>query len=165
MESPKIKILLEKYWAGNSTIEEEVQLKQLYKAGIPKAHKKYDVLFNYAEHVAKNQQNFDLSFLDNEIESAKKPIGLNKRKWFWPVSIAASILIMILSVSYQWDDIQTVTAQTEVTTPKTENVNSAYQETIAALAYLSEKLNKGNASIFELSAFDQTQKQVIHENK
>lgn len=164
MESPKIKILLEKYWAGNSTIAEEAQLKELFKTGIPKDFQKYTIVSQYAEVAKETEQTFDLSFLDEAIENeTQKAKNINRRKWFWPTSIAASILIMILSVSYQWDDLQSVTAVND-TVEQTDTLNSAYEETIMALAYLSEKLNKGSASIYQLSAFDQTKKQVIYEN-
>lgn len=159
MESPKTKILLEKYWAGNSSVEEEAELKRLFKNGIPQEDKKYEVLFSYSETISQQENKFDLDFLDEVIKKKKSsPTVFRLKKWnMWATSVAASILIVVLSVSYQWKDLTPVTAENNQT-------NTAYEQTLYALTYLSEKLNKGNASIYELSSFDKAKKQVINEN-
>lgn len=161
MESPKIKILLEKYWEGNSTVQEEAQLKSLFKNGIPKDEKKYKLIFDYQSTLSANESNFDLGLLNeaikkNEIENSFRSHTINWRKW--SIGTAAAILIAIGSVYYQWDSIEGP--------PLAENdkVENAYEETVAALAFLAEALNKGNSSIYELSTFDKSKKQIINED-
>ncbi len=161
MESPKIKILLQKYWEGNSNKTEEAELKRLYKNGIPKEDKKYKLVFDYQEMMSQNQDEFSLDFLDQEstISSSntrrKEYLSNNWKQLI--LKVAAVIAIIFGSIFYQWDGLETPQmAQENV-------MDSAYEETVAALAFLSEKLNKGNSSIYELGAFDKSTKQVINE--
>jgi hypothetical protein len=163
MESPKIKILLEKYWSGNSNLEEEAELKRFYQNGIPESEKQYKIWFNYTETLQANTTDFDLSFLDEAIENKPtKSNQNNKKSWWIPASVAASLVVMMMSVSYQWKDIPVVTVEKN-TNIANDSVATAYEETVMALAFLAEKLNQGNASIYQLSSFDKATKKVIHE--
>jgi len=163
MESPKIKIILEKYWNGNSNLEEEAELKRYFLNGIPESEKQYKIWFSYTENLQAKTTDFDLSFLDEAIQNqTSKSYFNNKKSWWIPMSVAASIVVMIMSVSYQWKDISVLTAEQE-TTIDNDSIASAYEETVMALAFLSEKLNQGNASIFKLSSFDKATKKAIYE--
>jgi hypothetical protein len=165
MESPKIKILLEKYWSGNSNLDEEAELKRWYQNGIPESDKQYQLLFNYAETLQANKTEFDLDFLDETLlNQPKKLARYNKKSWVVSASIAASILVMVLSVSYQWRDIPMMTAVEEKTVTD-DSIATAYEETLMALAFLSEKLNQGNASIYQLSSFDKATKKASDEHQ
>ncbi len=165
MESPKIKILLEKYWSGNSNLEEESELKRFFQNGIPESDKQYKILFSYAESLKANTTDFDLNFLDEVIQkNSKKSVGNAKKSWWIPMSVADSIVVMMMSVSYQWKDIPVRTAVEEKIIID-DSIATAYEETVTALAFLAEKLNQGNASIYQLSSFDKATKKIINEHQ
>ncbi len=160
MGSQKSKILLDKYWEGNSTVQEEVLLKKEFEEILPKDQAKYKPLFDYQEGLVSKEQGFDLSFLEEKQQSGfsnfRQRFALPK-KWRLPSSIAAALIVAFLSVNYQWKEDARIAAQEM-------EVQKAYTETLAALQFISEKLNKGNQSIYELSNFDKTKKQLINEN-
>ena len=164
MESQKIKILLEQYWAEKTTVKEEKQLLAWFNGEVPSSKQQYDKLFQYKTIVQNTKEDFNLAFLDEPIHQASKKGIIQFKGWrIWTATAAAVVLIMVLSITYQWNNLRPLTASTESEIQE-EKLNTAYEETLMALAYLSEKLNKGNNSIYQLSAFDQTKKQAIHEN-
>ena len=105
MESQKIKILLTKYWEGTSTLEEEAQLRKLFSGDVPVDEKQYAVLFDYKKAAAvEPDEDFNLDFLDGQLAGGKQSevksiSGLVK----WSMSIAATVLIVVMSVMYQWN--------------------------------------------------------------
>lgn len=157
MESQKIKILLERYWAGEANLAEEQTLKAYFKGEVPKELAGFQPLFDYAAAVEATEQPFDLNFLEEHARKESYHLP-SWNKWWQPaIGVAAAVLIIFGSVFSQWDAIEN-----PVVAEKKE-VKSAYEETLAALAFLSDKLNEGNASIYELGAFDAATKQIINE--
>lgn len=161
MESPKIKILLEKYWEGNTNTTEEAQLRVLFENDIPKDTRKYKPLFDYQAAIKADEVEFDLGFLNEEVQKKDGhnvflSFSINWRNW--SLGAAAAILVLLGSVYYQWNSIETPQMADE------DKVENAYEETVAALAFLSDALNKGNSSIYELGTFDKSKKQIINEN-
>ena len=164
MGSQKNKILLEKYWEGLTNVEEEALLNQQFadKQEVGEAEGKYSVIFEYKKALQDEAgEDFDLSFMDDEVGVLPTPVRLlslpgKKAIRRWTVGLAASALIAFFSLSYQWPRTQTLEA-------KSQEMERAYTETLAALQMVADKLNQGNASIHEISVFDKTTKQIIHE--
>jgi len=73
MESQRIKILLDRYWEGISSVEEEAQLRAVFGTEVPKDEAQYSVLFSYRELAgSQKEEDFDLSFLPKEEVVAEK---------------------------------------------------------------------------------------------
>ena len=159
MGSQKIKILLDKYWNGKSSIKEEAQLQKLFDKDVPLDEKKYDVLFQYKKLQDLDiEGDFSLDFLPEEIISEKETKVVKMPAFVkWSIGVAATVLIAIMSITYQWSDTNKVNAQND-------ELDRAYTETLAALQLVSEKLNKGNASIMEIGVFDRTKNYILDEN-
>ena len=160
MESQKNKILFDKYWEGETTVSEEILLKKQLEESVSADEDKFKVLFDYKEGLIAKENEFDLSFLDEETDTPFQTI-IDKfkipKKWRMVASIASALLISYFSVSYQWNEDTRLAAQ-EI------EMQHAYTETLAALQLISNKIKKGNQSIYELGNFDKTKKQLINEN-
>ena len=160
MESQKTKILLQKYWEGQTTVEEESALSEQFGGEVPEDEQKYSVIFDYKDHLQNEaHEDFDLSFLVKEGHTKRRSFqGTDSGNWKkWSMGIAASIVMAVCSVTYQWPQTQTLQA-------KSIEMERAYTETLATLQLVANKLNKGTASIQEISVFDKTTKHIIHEN-
>jgi len=159
MESQKIKILLDKYWDGTSTLEEEASLRETFSHEIPSDEKQYALLFEYRSITGSdNGEDFNLDFLSTDEVNAGRSVKVEMPSFVkWSMGIAASLLIAVMSVTYQWPQTQTLQAQGQ-------EMEQAYKETLAALQIVSEKLNKGNASIMEIGVFDRTKNHILDEN-
>ncbi|MCP4121624.1 MAG: hypothetical protein GY751_07705 [Bacteroidetes bacterium] len=160
MESQKIKILLDKYWDGTSTLEEEASLRETFSHEIPSDEKQYALLFEYRSITGSDSgEDFNLDFLPTDELNAENPLKKAEMPSFvkWSMGIAATLLIAIMSVTYQWPQTQTLQAQGQ-------EMEQAYKETLAALQIVSDKLNKGNASIMEIGVFDRTKNHILDEN-
>lgn len=158
MGSPAINDLLGKYWAGTSTPEEEAVLRRAFEGNPPENAARYAPLFSYLNEAENaGSEDFDLGFLPGE-QAVGKPEVRRIPAWRrWGVGIAATALLALLSVMYQWPKTESVAHK--------PGVDEAYAQTMAALMLVSEKLNTGQASIMELSAFDKAKNQIIsHEN-
>lgn len=161
MESQNTKALLQKYWNGLSTLEEERLLTAHFEGDIPADVKAYEAIFAYRNHIQSLEADeFDLSFLGeapvHTIRSKPAQRRINTLMVMGRVA-AVAMFIAICSVGYQWPKTQSLQQQSEA-------MEVAYEETLMALAMISEKLNRGHESIGELKVFDQTVNHIIHEN-
>jgi hypothetical protein len=164
MASQKNKILLEKYWEATTTSEEEAALQEQFRRQreVGREEEKYGVLFEYRQALEQqDSESFDLSFLDkaaDEVPAQWPVFSLPGRRTLrmWATGLAASVLLAVFSISYQWPRTQTLEA-------RSMKMEKAYTETLAALQLVADKLNQGNASIHEIGVFDRTTKQIIHE--
>ena len=134
--------LLEKYWAGDSSLEDE-QILHLYfsQNNIAPNHKELVPFFTYL----KNEKAVSIDVTDtvmkkiNTLPVETKVIQLG---WRRIISIAASIAL-VLSVSlavFQYQQLK----KTELTSMDTyQTPEEALEQTKAALAYLSARMNRG----------------------
>ncbi|VBB48642.1 conserved hypothetical protein [uncultured Paludibacter sp.] len=94
----RIDDLLEKYFAGKTSLQEEKELKTYYKQGnIIPAHQKYAPLFQAFE----NER--EIISQKTEIKSAKN-ISLRQRIMIITSSVAAACLLILFIARYQTND-------------------------------------------------------------
>ncbi len=140
MELANIEKLLEKYENAETTIAEEIELKNYFSNGNVAPHlKEYQAIFGY--------------FSTSKNERYTKTIQLNsqKKSWKW-LTVAASVVLLV-SVYNGYENIQQ---------RKAERV---YAETIVALELLSTNLNKGNVAIAQLQRFEDTTNKIFKQPK
>jgi len=132
----KIDDLLEQYWNGDTSLQQEQQLKDYFNSdNVDEAHKTLTPMFQYYESASNIKSDFvpDLSFTEE-----KSP----KVRYLIPkiMGVAASLLLL-LTVTYQqfsMDDTNYNNKYTEV-----ENPDEALEIAIEALGFLSNKYKKG----------------------
>ncbi len=132
MELDKIEALLEKYFEGQTSIEQENQLRDYFlSAELPPHLLQYKSIFKY----------FDSA----RIEKSDKPmyfqVTKSKNSTFKWLSIAAIFLVLLaISIPYLLN-------QEEAVAENVESPEMAFQQTQKALALLSRKVNTGVKSV------------------
>jgi len=143
MELNNIENLLEKYDNAETSLKEEVVLKEYFsQEGVAEHLLEYKPLFVY--------------YTQNKEERFTKTIPLKRKKAnLWWLSVAASIaLIFSVYVMYDTGDRLSPSEQAEA--------EFAFQETQKAFQLISKNLNKGgNVAIAGLSELERAQSKVF----
>ncbi|HET6528183.1 MAG TPA: HEAT repeat domain-containing protein [Balneolaceae bacterium] len=127
MNTRKIKQLIDKYFAGESSLEEEQQLREYFRReNIPDELKSYAGQFRYFEEQSNQPANIDpLAKIDFEKEPdarlekiVEKPVS---GAFTWPVRIAAGFILLLIgfSAGHFWSD-ETSASDQEMTTLQSE---------------------------------------------
>jgi hypothetical protein len=145
MDSNKINALLEKYFEGTTSLEEEQTLKNYFQQDdIAPELKAYKGLFQYftAEQDVLMSSDFDARLLE-KLDPPVQQKGVRTMDFSW-MRIAAAVLLLVavFFTARQWP---TEPAQTSVdwTQYESENPEDAYEATMAALALVSKKMQTG----------------------
>lgn len=146
MDWQKIELLVEKYFEGNTTIEEEKVLKNYFSSSeVNDSLKQYQPLFSYLQ-VAKNET--------VTIKSDVKP-KIQFKKW---ISIAAVFVF-----------IAVLTTVLNLKTNESQDLGTfndpeiAYAETMKALELLATNVNHGMESVYYINEYQQS-KNLIFKN-
>lgn len=145
MELHNIKQLLEKYFDGQTSIQEEKELKNYFSSkNIDSELMQYQDMFGY---FSKEQQT------ETQIEPTLKQKP--NRKWLW---MAASVVVLLgigftfLKHPVQSEDLGTF-----------DNPEIAFEETQKALQLVAENLNKGKQKIEYIQEYENA-KNLIFKN-
>lgn len=150
MEWNKIEALLERYFEGLTTLEEEQTLKTFFqRTNVPPHLESYRSLFGY---FAKAKQ-----------EQMTTPIQLKSgRKVFIGWLVAASVVVLLGIGFWTWQSPSAAPqalAQTELGTYDTPE--EAYAATQEALAMVSGHLNTGIESMGYLKEYENSKNQIF----
>lgn len=137
-----VDFILEKYFEGETSVEEEQRLKTYFNSGeVLDSHKEYGPLFNY--------------YSKAQTEVLEKSISLHKAKTLHilrrtMIGIAAGLAILLGSV-FVMDTYRDQQGANEVALSIEEaEAEEALETTIEALAYLGVHLNKGTESLEQI---------------
>lgn len=150
MELAKIEQLLEKYFEGETSIAEEIQLKQYFSTEQVAAHlEHYKPLFGY--------------FATEKEEKFTPTLSLKTKKRFpvTRIAIAASVVFLvgiIAFINYQPNNPPQV-ANSEL--GSFETPEEAFEETQKALALLSEKVNIGMESVNYINEYENSKNLIF----
>lgn len=148
MELVKLEALLEAYFEGNTTLEEENRLREYFTNGKVAPHlEMYVPLF--------------LGFQVAREETTEKEIVLpevKKSSWRPFYNIAATLVVGLGIAGFVFFNNTGLTAEEQ-------EALAAYQEAQASLKMLSEGLNKGTESIAYLGEFGKGQEKLTHLNQ
>lgn len=155
MELQRIKTLLDKYYQGETTLEEERLLKEYFSKNSPSdidLADKYLVDFFLA---SKTQIPVDLNeqldnLIENEWERETKLRFSTILKWAGTV---AAVLIVALGILYYQNREKPVVLADSYQDPQ-----EAYEETKKVLLFISNKMNSKTASLKHLSEIDNSLK-------
>ena len=146
MELNKIETLLEKYFEGQTSIDEEQELGAYFSSSDVAQHlKQYQNLFNY--------------FSTSRSEESQKEfkIKTKKTKVFW-LSVAASASILIGTGAIIYSNT-TNNASNDLGT--FENPEVAFKETQKALHLLSKNVNVGIESVSYINEFQDSKNLIF----
>jgi hypothetical protein len=150
MELAKIEQLLEKYFEGETTIAEEIQLKQYFSSEKVVAHlEHYKPLFGY---------------LTTEKEEKFTPsLSLKTKKRFTVarIGIAASLLFLIGTITYLNYKPTQPPQVANAELGSFESPEEAFEETQKALALLSEKVNIGMKSVNYINEYENSKNLIF----
>ena len=129
-------VLLKKYWDGESTLKEEQELKGLLTPEDGALHQ----FFQSAEDLKSNSVDIDIRSLISDTEEPQARI-INLRSAYRILSYAAVVLVLILTTTWMInrDADPEVLAQQETF----DNPELALEQTKEALAFVFNKMNKG----------------------
>lgn len=146
MELNKIETLLDKYFEGNTSIDEENTLKSYFSQdNIPSHLQDYKAMFNY--------------FAQNKEVTSNKPIQVKPNKKAWRVnllvaSVAVILLFTVLVVDFKPNS-------EKLTKTEIKEAQKALEDTKKAFQLISKNLNKGNNAIAYLNKFESTKNKIF----
>ena len=158
MDGARLKYLERKYWEGNTSLEEENELKNAVDSGI-------DDVSPSLISVFKSTAELHNVSLDDDFDTAfwRKAEGDNNQARVFTLSLFmryAAVGIILLGISgVIWtlilkDDSEQNVAQTEFINVDTyDDPEIAFEETKKALMYASQKLNEGKKPLGEIKRF------------
>lgn len=138
MDYNRIKELLERYWEGETSLEEEAQLTAYFQQEtIPAELERFRALFQFFGTEKTKVSQRKTTVLPRPVVSSRKT------RWMRRLAVAASIVavatIGLVQYNNQWG-----TPSTNVLAEDTyKDPDLAYQEAKAALLLVAKKLNKG----------------------
>ncbi len=143
MELINIKKLLDKYFDGTTSIDEENTLKEYFtKNDIPIHLQDYKAMFTY---FAENKE--EVSSKNIQVKTKKKTWRFN-----WLIALAA-VLLLFVSV-YQF-------TPKGLTEAEIKEAQIAFDETKKAFQLISDNLNKGNNAIAYLNEYESTKSKIF----
>ena len=137
METDSIKVLLDKYWEGESSIEDERLLKEYFSTDqIDPALEALRPLFAFYKQQGEIAMASEIN-LKPRIEPVARIHNLR-----WLINVAATVLVFIgLFFANRYQDQRA--KETYVFVDTYDDPKVAYQEVKEALMFVSTKMNKG----------------------
>lgn len=143
MDCPQIKSILEKYWEGETSLEEEGQLRNYFsQEEVAQELKIYQPMFQHFE--ATQSKKLSANFEDKLLKALKEEDQPVVRRMILPQWFKVAAMILVCFGMYHFMLNQSPIENKAIVWEDTyENPEEAYEETLLALKLLSQKLNKG----------------------
>lgn len=148
--------LIERFWAGDASLEEEHELKMRCKYG--EVPEQWQDLAAYFETIDEEEEELTLgSDFDGKIlgmlEEKKPRKVFSIKKWVLPIAAAAAVVCIVFMMPESAPE--PVSEQ-----PTEQEVQKAYKQTQEALFLISSKMNKGKSHARSLNKFNQAQRRL-----
>lgn len=155
MDTSEIKILLDKYYNGETSLEEERFLKEYFSSG-----KADEALAEHIPFFAALRKERDIvpgAGLENKIleklnDATVIPFYEKRTFWVYFSGVAASILF-IFTLIFEMQFTNTNKGSLADNTWSEQETQIAYNQTKAALAYVSEKYTRATEPLGEVAKF------------
>ncbi|MFZ6052665.1 hypothetical protein [Halocola ammonii] len=164
----KIAPLIDKFWEGETSLEEEKTLEEyfLYSTNIPKEFadaEQYFLVKKERSQMAELPVDFEEQLFNKIDESDGRSGGrVVNIRFAWRA--AAAVLIVALSATlWYWAQEKTPVDQmagVEATADTYENPREAFEATKEALFMMSSKFNEGSSEIMKIKKLDQAQNKI-----
>ncbi len=167
MELTNIRELVEKYWSGETSLEEEAQLRDyLNQEEAPADLKKEATLFRYYQSNTRFRtldEKFDEQLMQRIEQKPAKQVWLVYRPWLQGAAAAVFVLVTGLFLVTKWNtSVDNPTAETTAVIAEDtyEDPRLAYEQTKEALLLVSSLMNEGTQHIEKLETFSEAQETV-----
>ena len=151
MELIKIEYLLEKYFQGETSIEEEKELRTYFSSSDVAQHlEQYKAIFGYYT-LAKEQQ------FTSQVPQLPKA-GNKKRNATW-LSLAASVVVLLGIGTYFYHNYDDATNSPNLGTY--DDPEEAFRATQKALSLLSSNVNVGIESVQYIQVYQTTKDKIF----
>ena len=171
MDYKHIENLLEKYWACETSIVEEKELKAFFSSNqVPEHLKETAALFKYYD-AESNQKKLGTDF-DNEVlegigndYASKETKEAKVVQWFNNYAKVAAVILIVITLSFvvtrtlnrEQEKIEVAQSDTY------EDPEDAFEETKKALLLISTKIGKGKKEMEKLGEFNKAQEKIKNE--
>lgn len=171
MKTDNIDLLLQRFYDGCSTHEEELALQHFFESDHVPPHLQVEKeLFAYrkrwqtaSEEVPHDLESRLSSLIDEWEQTEQKPTPQIRTHqyslWHRSIAIAASLLILLGISTYVWQAQRTPVYQDTCATPQ-----EAYVHTQRALLMFSMNLNKGMNPLYKTQETMAQASQIIHQS-
>lgn len=161
MDSKKLNELLERYWACESSLEEEQQLHEYFRTNtVPEHLKETAALFHYFDASKKKSvedAGFDEGVLTKlKTESPKK--GKMVRLVYNSMRIAAGLAVVVAATWFIRTEIRKTTPQAMVDTY--DDPKLAFEETKKALLMISKSFGRAETETKKIDLFNKATDEV-----
>ena len=160
MDSSKLQQLLQKYWSGETTLEEEQLLKDHFQqAEVPEEFREVAAMFRYYEQTKKNALN-DIAFDRTLIEkvTGKSKQGKMRSLVFNSMRIAAGVVVLMAAAWFIRKEIRQTTPQEVVDTY--DDPKLAFEETKKALMMISKSFGTAEEQAKKINMFNEAQEEI-----
>jgi hypothetical protein len=159
MDSKKIEELLNRYWNCETSLEEEQELRQYFRASeIPEQWKETANLFRYFEENKKKTLT-DVSFDHDVLQKIKvSPKGKMSSLIFNSLRIAAGIAVLAIAFVFVKNEIRKSTPAEIVDTY--DNPQLAFEETKKALLMISKSFGTAEEQAKKINMFNEAKEGI-----
>ena len=163
MDSKKIEQLLEKYWACETSLEEEKALRDFFhQSDVPQHLKESASLFQYFEQ-QRQQIITDVSF-DGQLKRKLEPATAKVRSLLYSsLRIAAGISVVLASFWLVRTQIRD--SQPQELTDTYDDPKKAFEETKKALQLISKNFSKGQKATANINLLNEAKSKVQSKNE
>jgi hypothetical protein len=167
MDSKHIEHLLEKYWACETSIEEEIEIKNFFnQEEIPEHLLPHAPLFKYLKEESSNPT-LDASF-DQEILQALEPNKAGKqvtmKTWYEPYLKVAAVLVILVVASFALTRFLNQQKEQVLLADTYQSPEDAFEETKRALLLISKNIGKGRKQTQKIVNFHQAEQKIKNNN-
>ena len=158
MDYKEVEALLDKYWACETSLEEEERLKDFFSGGdVPENLLPYVPMFQYYHEMRsrKTSDAFEKNILDR-IE--KNNIVGGKQRYVYRLSKIAAAVLLVLSFIFIHDRYMKVKEDAISFAKDTfEDPNDALDEARRVLLMVSSRMNQGTATLVKVNEFNKVE--------
>jgi hypothetical protein len=163
MDSKNMEDLLKKYWACETTLEEEKQLHEYFGGNnIPDQWKETAAMFRYFEETKKKSLP-DLAFegqVMHKLHAPKKSKVV--RLVYNTMRIAAGLAVVLAATWFIRNEVRETTPQAVVDTY--DDPKLAFEETKKALLMISKSFGTAEEQARKINMFNEAQEEIQREN-
>ena len=160
MDSNRLQQLLSKYWSGDTTLEEEQQLREHFQQGeFPEELRETAAMFRYFDQTKKrtlNDVTFDRGLMEKV--SGKKKEGKLRSLAFNSMRIAAGVVVVVAATWFIRKEIRQSTPQEIVDTY--DDPKLAFEETKKALLMISKSFGTAEEQAKKINLFNEAQQEI-----
>jgi hypothetical protein len=162
MDSNRINELLTKYWNCETSLEEEHELQEHFRAGnVAEEHKETATLFRYFDEIKK--KSLDASF-DGQViaKVGERTPGKVIKLLHNSMRIAAGVTVLMIAI---WTVRTEIRKNTQEIVDTYNDPKLAFEETKKALLMISKSFGKAEEGTKKINLFNEAQEEIQKQDK